>query len=137
MPNARMQVVLNAPAAEVWTVVGAFDSIVTWHPAIGRSELSADGQQRTNQLPDGSESVEQLVTYDADAMQYRYKIVNLGPPLLDFLATFTVMGLGEKTVLTWEADFDPVPGAPADKVKQMLEHIFGACVPWLQAKFNG
>ncbi|PIE18266.1 MAG: hypothetical protein CSA66_04990 [Proteobacteria bacterium] len=136
MPNARMQVTLNADAADVWKVVGPFDAIQTWHPAIGKAELSKDGQRRTLHMPDGSTSVERIVTYDDAAMQYRYAIVDPGPPLKDMLATFTVMSLGGKTVLTWEADFDAVPGAPVDKVKAMLEHIFGAAKPWLVERFG-
>ncbi len=103
-----------------------------WRKAV----LSEDGQERTISLPDGSESTEKLITYDAEAMQYRYTAKEIGPPFDTYVSTFTVLGMGGKTILTWEADFTAVKGAPEDKVKQMLEHIYGACVPSLQARFN-
>lgn len=77
-------VVIAAPPAAVWAVVGDFAGIAKWNPAIKAS--SADrgneaGSTRTLTLPTGTVT-EQLDDYDAAAMSMNYRSGNADPAVL-------------------------------------------------------
>src|SRR5262245_30850856 len=71
-------VVLGAPAADVWEVIGGFYTIHEWHPDIAKTEVPSE-QTRTRQLrrnltfPGQPVTTEELVSMDNDDFHYRYK----------------------------------------------------------------
>lgn len=137
MPKVRTQIALASPAASVWAFVGPFGALADWHPVIQRSDVDADGRVRTLHMPDGSTSQERLITHDDAAMQYRYTLHGKSSlPVLDFQGTVTVQPLGERSLFTWEADFDVPKGAPEAQVVAALQRIFDAVVPGLQQRFG-
>lgn len=139
MHRVKLQVSLASPAADVWKTVGPFGNFAKWHPMIQKSEVSGDGKIRTLTMPDGSTSQERLIGHDDNAMQYRYTMHGESSlPVTDFTGTVTAMALGERTLFTWEATFDVVPGAPADQVVGMLQQrIFDSAGPQLKELFGG
>ena len=44
---------LNASAVEVWKLIGGFNALRDWHPAVENSELTEDGQSRTLSIAGG------------------------------------------------------------------------------------
>lgn len=138
MAKARMQIALNSPADQVWAVVGPFENLSQWHPMITKSEVSKDGKIRTLSLPDGSTSQERLITHDDKAMQYRYTLEGASAmPVKNYQSAVTVMALGERTLFTWEADFDVPAGPPEAQVTGMIQRIYDAAAPTLKERFGG
>jgi hypothetical protein len=68
---------LNAPAKEVWDLVGGFYTMHTWHPDIAQTNL-VPKQTKTHDIkrqliiPRQPKVVEKLVTYDGENMYYKY-----------------------------------------------------------------
>ena len=43
MAKVLMSAILNASAVEVWKLIGDFNALPDWHPAVENSELTEDG----------------------------------------------------------------------------------------------
>lgn len=101
-------VVIAAPPAAVWAVVGDFAGIAKWNPAIKTS--SADrgneaGSTRTLTLPTGTVT-EQLDDYDAAGMSMNYRSGNADPavlPVSSYSGRLTVKAEGSGSKLVWQA----------------------------------
>jgi hypothetical protein len=118
MTEVRETVSLNASPADLWSVVGGFDNVDSWHPAIADCETTQDGEElvRHLTLADGSKVVEQLDSHDDNAKTYVYSILDAGPlPIQNYQAKIEVSGGGSESTLTWSSQFDPdgVPDAEA------------------------
>ena len=100
--------------AQVWAIVGDFDSIARWHPVVASSPAdngNAAGSKRTLTLKaEGAPHFEEeLVKYDAAAHSYQYKIDKVDPkvlPVNNYQAWFEVQAnpAGGSTV-EWRAAF--------------------------------
>jgi len=132
-----MQLALNTPADKVWSVCGPFENLSKWHPMITKCDLSADGKVRTLHLPDGSTSQERLINHDDAAMQYRYTLEGKSSmPVQNYVSIVTVQPFGERSLFTWEADFDIPAGAPEGQVVGMIQRIYDAAQPGLKELFG-
>ena len=60
MTMVKETVSLNASAADIWSFIGDFDSLDSWHPAVAASETVQDGTATIRHLTlgDGSKIVE-------------------------------------------------------------------------------
>jgi len=137
MPKVTMQAVLPAPADKVWAVVGPFDSPPKWHPAIQACTLSDDGKVRTMTFPDGSTGKDRLLEHDDAAKYYLYTTEKTGLPVEVLNGKLILVPLGDRTLFTWEATFEPQPGAPADQIAAVVQQIMDAAAPKLQELFGG
>ncbi|MGA8900814.1 SRPBCC family protein, partial [Bradyrhizobium sp.] len=63
-------------ADALWKKVGDFCGIASWHPAIEKCVLSADGKQRTLSLKGGGTVVEALENWDNANHSYKYTILS-------------------------------------------------------------
>ena len=99
---------------QVWAIVGDFDSIARWHPAIASSPAdhgNAVGSKRTLTLrAEGAPQFEEeLVKYDAAAHSYQYKIEKVDPkvlPVNNYNAWFEVQANpAGGTTIEWRAAF--------------------------------
>lgn len=72
MITVRETVSLNSSPSEIWSVIGAFDSLDSWHPGVASSETVQDGTDKIRHLTlgDGSKIVERLDSHDDDARRY-------------------------------------------------------------------
>jgi uncharacterized protein YndB with AHSA1/START domain len=107
-------ITINAPAAKVWTLVADFCSISEWHPAVAEctgTGGNAVGATRVLRIgaADGPTIAEELQTYDASAMSYKYKISktdNAVLPVNTYSAFLTVIDNGDNTSrVEWKAGF--------------------------------
>lgn len=71
------QIIINAPAEQVWSVIGNFNNM-NWHPAVKQTHSSSNenqpGDTRSLQLKSGAVIDELLEKYDAAEMKYFYRI---------------------------------------------------------------
>ncbi len=100
---------IAAPADKVWAVMGNFDSLKNWHPAVASS--SADkgnepGSVRTVELKGGGSLVETLQKYDAGGMSYSYRAKDGGAlPVTNYTSTISVRADGDKSKVEWRGAF--------------------------------
>ncbi len=100
--------------AQVWAIVGDFDSIAHWHPLIASSPTDHGnqiGSKRTLTLKAEGEPHfdEELVKYDAAAHSYQYRIESVDPKILpvnNYTAWFEVQdGPSGGSTIEWRAAF--------------------------------
>ena len=100
---------IAAPADKVWAVMGDFDALKNWHPAVASS--SADkgnepGSVRTVELKGGGSLVETLQKYDAGGMSYSYRAKDGGAlPVTNYTSTISVRADGDKSKVEWRGAF--------------------------------
>ncbi|MGO1121255.1 SRPBCC family protein [Rhodovibrionaceae bacterium A322] len=94
-------------AAEVWAVIGEFESLHSWHPQVVDSEISDGGTLRTLTLAEGKGQVqERLVLKDDANHSYSYAIISGPLPVSNYSATLSVVDLpGGGCRLTWTSAF--------------------------------
>ena len=127
-------IALNATPAQVWALVGGFQSLPDWHPSIASSAKGTVGEVETRRLAlegDGGEILENNL--GSDTMSMSYEIVDPGPlPVANYKAILSVVDVGGKAVFVWSSTFeDTAEGAGAAAIVGFYEDGIAA----LAAKF--
>ena len=117
MVQVTVAMQLSASPEEVWKLVGNFNGVPDWHPAIAKSTLEDGGRVRRVRTADGAEGVERLLTYDAAGMSYSYRTLKGPAPVTDYTATLSVKAADDGSLVTWSGEFAPVGISKADAEK--------------------
>ena len=136
MTKVSMTTNLNVSADQVWKVIGGFNALPDWHPAVEKSELTEAGQTRTLSIAGGGKVVEKLETVDDDARTYSYSIVDSPLPVANYTATIKVSGSGDNSTIEWSSEFEPM-GAPAEDAMKAIQNIYQTGFDNLQKMFGG
>lgn len=100
---------VNMSAKMAWSIVGAFQGLDRWHPAVVSSESIGDGMNSGNirflTLGDGATITEKLLSYYDDEMQLEYAIIDSPLPIKNYVSTIRVQRVGSKAMVTWESVF--------------------------------
>ncbi|QLH40012.1 MAG: SRPBCC family protein [Defluviicoccus sp.] len=123
MTKVTVSTKLLAPAEEVWRLVGGWNALPDWHPAVETSVIEDGGHRRRVRLADGCQIIEQLEKFDGEAKTYTYSIVSGSLPLTDYRSTITVSRQGEKSTIEWSTSFRPM-GVPENELSRMLEEFY-------------
>jgi hypothetical protein len=115
----------SASSDQIWKVIGGFNALPAWHPAVGRSELEEDGTVRKITLVDGTTILEKLEYHSDEARECRYSIVESLLPVADYLATLKVSAQGEGSQVEWSGEFEP-SGVSADEAVGLVHRIYQA-----------
>ena len=102
-----MNTKLNVSADEAWRLIGGFNALPDWHPAVEKSELTEEGQTRTLSLAGGGTIVEKLEKMDDGSRTYSYSIVDSPLPVANYHATIRVSGEGDDCTSGWPGECDP------------------------------
>ena len=136
MTKVSMSTDLNASADEVWKLIGGFNALPDWHPAVEKSELEQEGQQRRLSLAGGGTIVERLEKVDDNSRTYTYSITDSPLPLMNYVATITVSGEGDNCTVDWSGEFTAA-GAPEGDAMEAVRGIYQAGFDNLQKMFGG
>ena len=139
MAKVSMSTDLNASADQVWKMIGGFNTLPDWHPAVEKSELNEAGETRTLSIAGGATIVEKLESVDDGARTYTYSIVDSPLPVSNYKATITVSGEGDGSTLEWSSEFDTVSGMGASEQDAMaaVQGIYQAGFDNLKKMFGG
>ncbi len=138
MTTVRETVSLNASPTEIWSVIGDFDSLDSWHPAVAASETVQDGTAKTRHLKlgDGSKIVERLDSHDDEARTYVYSILDAGPlPVQNYQAAIEVSGDGASSQVTWSSEFE-AHGVPEADAQAAISGVYTGGFAALIEKFG-
>ena len=112
---------------QIWEKAGAFCAIKNWHPLVAdcTEEKEGDVTYRTLTLKDGGKIKEKLTAMDD--LSYSYEILESPLPVQNYKAKlwFEVDDEPDRSVLFWQADFDP-KGASENDAKKLISDIFAA-----------
>lgn len=125
MAKASTSIDIAVPAAEVWQLVGGFDSLPDWLPYIPKSELREGGRVRHLANPDGGTIIERLMAFDETARSYSYHILQSPFPQKDYLSTLRVTEIddGKGSRVEWSGEFTPV-GVTETEVSMLFQGIY-------------
>jgi hypothetical protein len=121
---------LDAPPAKVWARIGHFYDM-SWHPAV-KSSATSDGDKPTSQRRldlGGPVLWETLVSHDAAAMRYQYRILDNGEnqkvlPVTHYVSTLQVKPDGQGSEVVWTSEFDPTAGTEPDAAKKAIAGVY-------------
>ena len=113
MGEARAEIDIDRPAAEVWAVAGDFGGIGDWMPGI--ESCHVDGDDRVLKMG-GMEIIERLERRDEEERELVYGIVG-GVPVINHKATITVTPQGTGSHVTWDVDVD-------DEMLDMMHQVY-------------
>jgi mxaD protein len=137
---SREVTVDNSPAT-VWKLVGNFDALDVWHPAVKSSVLKGSGTKvgstRMLTLAGGGDIIENLTAYSAGktGYSYSYGIVKGPLPVKNYLATISLAPTADgKTLIVWKSTFD-AEGVPDDKAAEVIGGIYDSGLAKVVANF--
>lgn len=136
MAEVRKSEKIPKPAADVWSMVSAFDRLHEVMPM----ELTASGEgigaERTLRLANGAELVERLERLDNEKRELSYSIVSGPLPVKDYFATMKVTDAGGgESQLDWAATFEPA-GIPEEQAVALIDGILGGGVAGFRKHFS-
>lgn len=119
MTTVSMKTDLNVSADQVWDMIGRFNALPEWHPAVEKSTLEDGGKIRRLTLVGGGSIVERLEKMDEDGHVYRYSIVESPLPVANYTAELRVhpKADGSGCTVEWSSDFNPFNASMEDATK--------------------
>lgn len=127
---------LKVPAEKVWEMIGNFNALPKWHPAVEASELEDGGSVRRLRLVGGGEIVEQLERHDDSTFTYSYSIVNSPLPVANYKSTIRVMADGDGCKVKWSGDFDAAQGVEMPQAQDVIKNVYDTGLKNLQKMFG-
>ncbi|MCC7413022.1 MAG: SRPBCC family protein [Gammaproteobacteria bacterium] len=138
MSKVRMSTEIPVPADQLWSLIGGFNALPDWHPAVEKSELQGEqGTVRKLTLAGGGQLVERLVSANDKERVYTYEIVNGPLPVMNYKATIKVSENedGSSSIVEWSSEFEPV-AIETDAVKA-IQGIYQTGFENLRKIFGG
>lgn len=136
MPKISMTQDLKVSADQLWQMIGHFNALPDWHPAIEKSELNKAGETRTLSLAGGGQIVEKLESTDDDSKTYTYSIVDSPLPVKNYVSTIKVSGSGDNATVEWSSEFEAA-GMPENDAMKAIEGVYQAGFDNLRKMFGG
>jgi len=132
MAQVTRSVTLNAAPGDVWALIGGFQGLPGWHPAVETStrEDLGGAEHRRLGLAGGGEILEKNL--GSDTMSVGYEIIESPLPLANYQATISVADAGGKAVVVWASTFE----GTADGASDVVAGIYQAGLDALAAKFG-
>ena len=131
---------VNTDAATLWTLVGNFGGLHTWHPAATATELTGDGtkagDKRVLTLGDGGKINETLEGLDNAKMAQSYTITESPLPVENYHSTITVTAAGDnKSMFSWTSTFDPKGETPDADAVNAISGVYDGGIKALTERF--
>ena len=138
--NVKKEVIVSAAAKDVWSLLGDFNSLEIWHPAVVKSSLAGDGKtpgsQRTLSLPGDATILEDLISHSDDEMNYSYRIVESPLPLADYVSTLQVEAVeDDSTRVVWSSAFN-ADGVSDEEAIDVVSGIYNAGLESIRKNFE-
>lgn len=127
--SVTREVTIDSTPATVWKLVGNFNALDVWHPAVSKSELNGAstkvGTRRMLTLADGKQTIiEQLTAYDTAKTSYSYTMVRSSLPVVNYNGTITLNATPDgKTLMKWTSTFDAAEGGNSASATQAVESL--------------
>lgn len=137
MAKVNMTTDIDVAADELWNLIGGFNTLPDWHPAVESSELQEEGQIRKLSLSGGGTIIEKLEKVDPNERVYSYTIEDSPLPVSNYRAEIKVKDNGEgKSSVEWSSEFS-AEGAPESDAIEVIQGIYQAGFDNLKKMFGG
>ena len=137
MTKVAMSIPLPISVEQVWEMIGRFNALPDWHPAVQSSDLEEGGKVRRLTLMGGGEIVERLEKLDDVEHAYRYAIESSPLPVANYVAEIHVSeNENGGCTVEWSSDF-VADGAPEADATRVIRDIYTAGFDNLRKLFGG
>lgn len=125
---------LNVKPAAVWALVGDYNGLYRWHPAVAKSDR--DNQVRVLTLGNGAQITETLLGQNDEQHSYSYQIDKSPLPVSDYESEISVKA-GEQggSVVTWKSSFN-ASGASDQEAAKVIRGVYQAGLGNLEKIYN-
>jgi hypothetical protein len=137
MARVEEMVALAASADDVWRLIGSYDALSEWHPAVERSVLEDGGRIRRLSLRGGGALLERLQAFSERERHYAYTIEEGPLPVAGYRSTLNVRDRGPSRgcEVHWSGEFTPEGASEADAVG-VIRGIYRAGLDTLAKRFG-
>lgn len=136
MAKVDMSIDLDVAADDLWNLIGGFNALPDWHPAVEKSELEDEGSMRKLSLVGGGTIIEKLVKKSDTERLYSYTIEDSPLPISNYTSTIRVIDEGKgKSQVEWSSEFTAKGVADNDAV-QVIQGIYQAGFDNLKKMFG-
>ena len=125
---------IQAPADEVWALVGDPGRIGEWVPALAASTLQNDRRACTTE--EGADIVERILEHSDVERYYVYEITSSPLPLTRYRSQLAVHGHDGHSHVVWEADFEAENAAVEPELAGTFERIYRDGLATLRGRFE-
>ena len=134
MSEVSLSTHLKVKPEQVWDLIGRFNALADWHPAVETSTLEDGGTVRKLALVGGGEIVEQLIPTDEEHT-YEYSILSGPLPVMNYKSKIRVIEDGDGAKVEWSSQFEP-SGAPESEAVAAIQGIYQAGFDNLKKMFS-
>jgi hypothetical protein len=135
--------VVDAQAAEVWTVVRDFNGLPGWLPVAAESRIEQNarpdqiGCVRNFSLKDGGRIRERLLALSDFDFSMTYAILESPMGVEDYVSTLRLFPVtdGDRSYVEWSAEFNCPPTREAELVNLIGRNVFMGGLRALQTRF--
>ena len=122
---------LAAAPVKTWVAIKDFTAWQAWHPAFATTNLirgdgHTQGSVRVLITKDGGKFTEELVSYDAAARSYQYRIIDSPAPVADYVSTIEVKETPSGSTVVWSSSFNVKPGTSEADAKKLISGVYRA-----------
>ncbi len=139
MTKVSLSTKLPVSARAVWGVIGGFNNLAKWHPAVAKSEETKEGAATIRRLTlhGGGTIVERLEGKDDKRRTYTYSILTGPLPVAGYKASLHVEEHkdGKSCTVEWSSEFTP-SGAPEPEAVKAIRGIYEAGLDNLRKMFG-
>jgi len=138
MAKVNMSTYLPGSVDQVWRLIGGFNALSEWHPAVQKSELQDGGRVRRLDLGGGASITERLESFSENEHMYTYTIEHGPLPVANYKSTIRVRQEPGKPgcIVEWSSEFAP-SGAPEADAISAIQGIYQAGFDNLKRLFGG
>ena len=137
--SVQREIDVSTSAGQVWDLLGDYNAIEDWHPAVVSSTLTGDGEtagsRRVLSLPGDVKIIEDLVSHNNDDMSYSYQIIEGPFPITDYESTIRVEYAGnESSKVIWSSTFK-ASGVSDKEAIGIITGVYEAGLDSIQQRF--
>lgn len=141
MARVQVETTLQVPAQAVWNMIGGFNELARWHPAVVKSEEAKEKRgtvTRRLTMTDGGVIVAQLEKHDDKERTYSYSVVETCLPVAGYKARLHVREAadGHSCTVAWTSEFEP-SGMPESDAVKVIRGLYEAGFDNLRKLFGG
>ena len=126
MAKVSMQTPLGVSPDQVWDLIGGFNALPDWHPAVEKSVLKKKGEVRELDLVGGGKIIEKLENLNNGERVYSYTITDSPLPVANCTATIRVKeDENGNSVVEWSSEFEAA-GAGENEAIKAVQDIYQA-----------
>jgi mxaD protein len=136
--KVEREMTIDKAPATVWKMVGDFNALDVWHPAVASSTAtgSKPGATRLLTLGNGATISEKLLARDPARHSYSYAILKSPLPVKNYKSTLQLKPTADgKTLMTWSSTFE-ANGADDAKAQEVIQGIYDAGLAKVAANFK-